>query len=94
MSKLFPIALVAAAWLSACGSPSPQLRVASRGAIYGTVSRIGTEMEKQTSGASTTTYQYAVQLDSGELLNFTYARDQGLRAGQRVLIVDGNLQRP
>ena len=91
MSKLLPFALAAAAWLSACGSPEPQLRVATRGATYGTVSRIGTETSSR---GSATTYQYAVQLDSGELLNFTYASDQGFRAGQRVMMVDGKLQRP
>ena len=92
MRKLLPFALAAAAWLSACGSSQPQLRVANRGATYGTVSRVGTEAENSSRGSAT--YQYAVQLDSGELLNFTYASDQGFRAGQRVMMVDGKLQQP
>jgi len=92
MSKSLPAFAIStvllAALLAACGStPLSQVSVADRGVASGTVSKVETIEPGRNA-----TYLYTVQLDGGDLWTFTYASDQGLRAGQRVRVVDGALQ--
>jgi len=83
--------VISTALLGACRSaPLSQVGVVGHGAGSGsgTISKVET-----IEPGSKATYLYTVQLDGGDLWTFTYASDQGLRAGQRVRVVDGALQR-
>ena len=39
-------------------------------------------------------YRYRVQLDDGRTREFGYASDRALTPGQRVVVIDGALERP
>jgi hypothetical protein len=95
--------VISTALLGACRSaPLSQVGVVGHGAGNGSGSAnananangSGTISKVETiEPGSKATYLYTVQLDGGDLWTFTYASDQGLRAGQRVRVVDGALQR-
>ena len=60
------------------------------GAVGGAV--VGNEIEKRRAAGQNVAYQYTVQLDRGDYRSFTFANDQGYSTGQRVVLVDGQLQ--
>ena len=86
-------ALLAASLLAACaGAPHSDLSSPGHGGGYGTV-----RMVRQVAGADGSmvhaNYDYVVQLDTGDLMTYTYASDQGWEPGERVKAVDGKLAR-
>jgi len=106
---LFSIVLASAGLLNFAGCGTSGLyREADGVGAYGTVRMIeqidrpgearvtvaGPAQRTEQAQRATTTFQYTVQMDTGELRTFAGDTDQGYRAGQRVLVVDGTLRRP
>jgi outer membrane lipoprotein SlyB len=71
------------------GSGNGRAAATVLGAVGGAA--VGNEIEKNR-GATSTVYQYTVQLDRGDYKTFNYATDQGYATGQRVVLIDGVLQ--
>jgi len=71
------------------GSGSGKTAATVAGAVGGAV--VGNEIEKRRA-AQKVAYQYTVQLDRGDYRSFTFENDQGYSTGQRVVLVDGQLQ--
>lgn len=71
------------------GSGSGRTAATAAGAVGGAVA--GHEIEKRRAerGAEV---RYTIDMDNGDQRSFSYPTDQGLRAGQRVRVVDGVLQ--
>lgn len=71
------------------GSGTGRAAATAVGAVGGAVA--GHEIEKRR-GDRAASVRYTIDMENGDQRAFSYPTDQGLRAGQRVRVVDGVLQ--